>query len=164
MKLNFVKALALMFFGALAFVACDPDECKDVACDHGDCFEGACVCGQGWEEDANGSCTVTWAKKFVGDWNGADNCGYTFASEITEVDSTTLKVKNFAGWDVAQFVNVTVNAASTITFTNATDASGRKFTGTGTYYDGSAVDSLKLNYTVTFSDNTTQTCDVKYTK
>ncbi len=158
---------ALLLGAMLMFApACgESDPCKDVDCGvNGTCFEGGCVCNEGFEGSA---CADEWATKFLGTYTGSDNCGgaLTKPVAVTRLSGTSIRVSNFGGFDSYLDVNIKkatagADTADLIEFTNATDPSGRKFTGTGTL----SGNSLSVNYTVTYSDGTSETCNFTVVK
>lgn len=146
----------------------DSDPCKDVDCGaNGTCFEGACVCNVGYEGDA---CGVEWATKFLGSYLGSDNCNGTVfnltkPAVVTRVSESKIRISNFGGFDSIldadiELASSSATTAEKISFTNYADPAGRKFTGTGEINGN----TLSGTYTVTYSDNTSETCTFTYTK
>jgi hypothetical protein len=76
MKKNWFWLFSLVLTAsALTFTACETDPCKDVDCGaNGTCFDGACVCDVGYEQDAEGKCTVETRTKFTGNWRVNEEC------------------------------------------------------------------------------------------
>ena len=163
---SLLKSLASVFVFAIMWTSCDVDPCKDVVCgDEGVCNEGICVCNLGYEKDSAGLCNVMWSSKFVGTYNIQDSCygisgnqTYLYQSVATQVDAQTIAVSNFAGFNNS--VNVEVTSSFDLSLNNVVDAGNRTFNGTG-YING---DDITLNYVVTYSDNTTDTCVAQYTR
>ncbi len=158
---------ALLFSSMLMFApACgDPDPCKDVECGvNGECFEGSCVCLDGFE---GSGCADEWAMKFLGTYTGTDGCGGTLTKPvtITRLSGTTVRITNFGGFD--SYVDVAIKRATAsavtadlIDFSNVTDPAGRRFTGDGTI----SGNSISATYTVTYTDNTSETCTFNISK
>jgi|SRR5690606_5316460 len=168
MKRNFLWFLSFALLStALTLTSCDDDPCKDVECGaNGTCFDGVCQCNEGYEGT---NCELEWTAKFLGSYNVEDVCTgenpgtYLYETTISKVDDMTLRISNFAGFN--QSLNVTVSretasssTADKISFTNVTDASNRVFNGEGTI-SGS---TITITYTVTFSDNTEDSCTATY--
>ena len=166
------KLLFSALVGAMTmFASCEADPCKDLdgKCGTGTCFEGACVCDEGYEADAAGICNNTWASKFVGSYTGKDVCpSGTFQlnspAVFTETAADKVSISNFAGFastvafSVAR-VNATDESATKLVI-DGTDLAGRKFVGDGVINGNTITGS----YTVTFPDNTTESCTFEYTK
>ena len=111
-------------------------------------------CAVGYE---GSDCKTLSSAKFVGTYAVTEDCGGSYNMTITTSSTTPTSIifSNLGNFASATPAVVTASAdQSKLTFTNATDAQGRKFTGTGTMTGT----SLKVNYTVTYSDNTTETC------
>ncbi len=77
--------IALLGSMTLFAPACgDSDPCKDVECGaNGACFEGTCICDEGYEQDANGQCTVLTADKFIGQYSVEEDCSASASSSYT---------------------------------------------------------------------------------
>ncbi|MBK9336044.1 MAG: hypothetical protein IPM98_05465 [Lewinellaceae bacterium] len=139
----------------------DSDPCKDVDCGvNGTCFEGVCACNDGFEGDA---CEIEWAAKFVGSYLGSDICaGVTYnltkPAVVTRVTESSVRISNFGGFD--SLLDANIEDGNKLTFTNYTDPASRKFTGTA-QINGNTISG---SYTVTYSDNTTESCTFTYTK
>jgi hypothetical protein len=161
------KFLSLLLGGMLA-VSCNQDVCKDVVCgDNGTCDEGLCICDAGYEQDADGLCNVKWSTKFVGtnvavaDTCYGDNGAFSANYNMTITNDTTatmLSTTNLGGFGATNVVDMVATSSTTVSI-NDTDVAQRLFTGTGTI-SGS---TLSLNYVVTYSDNTKDTCDAVIT-
>lgn len=115
MNKKLVYQLTLLLSMAIFAPSCgDTDPCKDVACgDHGACFEGACVCDVGYEQDANGQCTVLTSSKFIGSYNVTEDCSksdpasYT-ATIVAGTGSSEVRITNF--WALFQnYVTATID-------------------------------------------------------
>ena len=139
----------------------DKDACKDVDCGpNGTCFEGTCECFDGFEGTA---CETEWAEKFLGPYLGFDICaGTTYnltkPAVVTRRNEQEVRISNFGGFD--SFLDAAIANGNQLTFTNFTDPAGRRFTGTAQI----SGNTLTGNYTVTYSDNTTESCTFTYTK
>ncbi len=166
------KLLFPALVGAMTmFAACESDPCKDLdgKCGTGTCFEGSCVCDEGYEADAEGICNLTWANKFTGSYLGSDVCpSGTFALNtpcvISETAADKVTMTNFAGFGSVTKGTITRNDANETSASKLviddTDPAGRKFVGTATI-TGSAIAG---SYTVTFPDNTSESCTFSYSK
>ena len=90
-----MKKLQILFLAfilgsvAVTFTSCGSDDpCKDVDCGtNEDCFEGDCICNVGYEQDANGKCTVEQRAKFIGTYTGSETC--TTGSDNYTINITT---------------------------------------------------------------------------
>lgn len=139
---------------AVTFTSCgDDDPCKDVVCGtNGDCFEGSCVCNVGYEQDADGKCTVEQRAKFIGSYNGSEVCtvgtdNYTIsiATSSNGIDKVVLSNVYNQGITLSGTVNknaLTI-AAQTVTVGGLTYT----FQGTGTYTAGTPP-TIKIEYTI----------------
>jgi hypothetical protein len=174
MKKNLFLLMMIAFVATMTMTSCgDADPCKDVECGQsaavptGDCFEGECVCNVGFEGTA---CADEWATKFIGDYTGKDKCGdstYVLSTPaaVTKVSGTKLKIVNFAGF-FPSFIEADIEKATEASLTadvlkiNYTDLAGRKFVGTGAL----AGKVMTGAYTVTYPDNTSESCTFEYTK
>ena len=168
----------------LSLSACT-DECDDITCenggtcDEGDCTctanyfgerctdlcvngtyaSGTCACDAGYEGDG---CDTESRSNWVGNFNADDNCGFTYANTIsngTNVDE--ISISDFAGFDNAT-ITAQITTPTTITIDQQTDAAGRAFVGSGTL--SSTGNTVTISYTVTFSDNTSETCVATLTR
>ena len=161
---SLLKSLASVFVFAILWTSCDTDPCKDVVCgDEGVCNEGICVCNLGYEKDSAGLCNTMWSTKFVGTYNISDSCSnppqtYLYQSTATQVDAQTINVSNFGGFQNA--INVEVTSSFDLSINNVTDAGNRVINGTG-FINGT---DITLNYVVTFTDGTMDTCTAMYTR
>jgi hypothetical protein len=160
--------LPLLLLGtSLFFVPSCTDEnlCADVDCGtYGTCFDGDCVCDDGYEIGTSGQCDTEWSAKFIDSYTGADGCGgpLTKPVEITRLGVKQIRISNFGGFDSYVDAEVTESGgvANTFEITNFIDPAGRKFTGSGTL-NGNSITS---SYTVTYTDNTSETCSFNITK
>ncbi|TVR76981.1 MAG: hypothetical protein EA412_12485 [Chitinophagaceae bacterium] len=160
-KISSVIVLVIAFLGfSVLTTGCSTDPCEDVVClnngvpteDGDDCF---CACPSGYEGE---DCGVEWTTKFLGTYSGNDDCGFTYESTFTKDDFNKLRVSNAGGFQVSITADLTSSTAFNIP--NQTDASGRVWSGNGTI----SASTITLNYVVTFSDGTSDSCSVTYTK
>lgn len=143
---------------AFSFSSCDSDPCKDIDCVNGTLTESgdncSCVCEAGYE---GADCTNESRVKFVGTYNFTDACtGVGYSQTISNGNSAEKIVfSNLGDFSTAAVVtaNVDLNA---LTIVDATDAAGRRFTGSGQI----SGNNLSLTYSVTYSDGSTETCAV----
>ncbi|MGH1338213.1 MAG: hypothetical protein ACRBFS_18970 [Aureispira sp.] len=119
---------------------CVADPCANVSCGpYGTCNNGVCDCDPGYEQDANGECTVAWATKFVGTnlpsteacTAGSSNPGtFSYNTTIGMIDAITLSTQNLAGYGVNNNVDINIISPTDVSL-NYTDVAGRRFTGSG---------------------------------
>ncbi|MDQ3192523.1 MAG: calcium-binding EGF-like domain-containing protein [Bacteroidota bacterium] len=148
---NLVAVFALAT--GLMFATSCKDECKDVDCGaNGTCVEGVCDCNDGYEGD---NCEAAMNAKFVGTYNVTDPCTALGYSQTVTAGSTPTEItfSNLGNFGTPAVVKATVSGTS-ISATNYVDAAGRKFTVTGSY----ANNAITLTYTVTYTDNSNETC------
>jgi len=179
-----INLLMVALIGAMTLTLTSCDECKDVTCENGGtCTEGVCECADNYYGDAcetqcvNGTyasgtcgcdagfegdaCDTESRTNWVGDFNGDDNCGFTYESTISNgTESDEVNISNFAGFDVS--IVGSIANGSDLTIDTQTDASGRVFSGTGTL--ASTGNTVTLNYTVEFDDGTSEDCVITYTR
>ncbi len=159
-KLFLLPALLLGAFLMFTPACGDSDACKDVDCGaNGACFDGDCVCDDGYEIGTSGLCDTEWSAKFIGSYTGTDGCGgaLTQPANITRISESKIRITNFGGF--ASYVDADVEGTD-ITITNYTDPANRKFTGSGEINGNTII----ITYTVTYDDNTTETCTMTITK
>jgi len=83
MKSLRIIGLAMALFGALTLQSCKKDPCKNVTCQNGGtCQDGNCKCNLPWE---GSRCEVDAREKFVGAWQGTENCG-TLSNYTTTIN------------------------------------------------------------------------------
>ncbi len=143
----------VLAFGLMVTATSCKDECKNVECGaNGTCVEGVCDCTAGYEGDA---CEKAMNAKFVGSYNVTDPCTALGYSQTITAGSlpTEITFSNLGNFGTPAVVKATVSGAS-VSATNYVDASGRKFTVTGSYSNN----AITLTYTVTYTDNTSETC------
>lgn len=178
MKKTLLALATTLTLGASAFfiTSCGTDDpCAKVECGtHGTCNEGTCDCATGYEQDTNGRCDLTWTSKFAGKYTCKDKCTdskgtvstYDYEATISELSTLkNIEITNFAGFALTSKA-ITLDSKTTFAI-DYTDASGRIFKGTGTYVKSSVsttADVINMNYTVTFSDGTTDSCVSVFTK
>jgi len=170
-KLFFLPALLFAAFLTTTMTSCG-DNCKDVECNTGTCVDGTCECGDGYEGT---NCEIIWSAKFPGTYTGQDVItGGTAGGEgtyvlapsciITAKNETTIAMSNFGSFNsiVEATIDrpVTSTASATGLSINFTDAGQRKWVGTASI----SGNTLSGNYTITYSDNTTDIGNFTYTK
>ena len=145
--------IALMSAMTFSLTSCT-DDCKDIACENGGiCDTGVCDCTDGYEGEL---CADAFSDKFVGTYNGDDDCGFTYQSVVTMTDATTLSISNFAGTNTAATATVT---STEITIANQTNGA---FTVSGT---GSiSGTTISIDYTLDADGADPENCKVTYTK
>lgn len=160
---------AFAFLGAIAAFApaCgDSDPCKDVVCVNGDCFEGACICNQGYEEDAEGKCTVMWQTKFVGTYNTAESCDGTATGNYSNTvsagaDNFKLVISNFGDSGLNMVADITASNEINIPVTNlSVGGTTYQVSGSGTI-SGTV---MTITYTAKENGVTQFTCTMTMTK
>ena len=165
MIMNFIKNIALSAFltmGAFSMVlytSCNPDECKDVVCANGGaCIGGNCDCAAGYEGPR---CETASATKYIGTWNVSEpSCGGTYTNIISAgTTPTTIIFSNLGNFTSPAQVIASADE-NTLLISDFTDATGRKFTGSGTFSSS----SISVTYTVTYTDNTSETCTATFSK
>jgi len=159
-KLFLLPALLLGAFLMFTPACGDSDACKDVDCGtNGACFDGDCVCDDGFEIGTGGLCDTEWSAKFIGSYTGTDGCGGALTTPvgITRVSESKIRITNFGGF--LSYVDADVEG-SDISITNYTDPANRKFTGSGEINGNTII----ITYTVTYDDNTTETCTMTIAK
>jgi hypothetical protein len=114
--------------------------------------------------------TMTSCKKdddetnpLLGTYSVVESCGGSYTQSITQSASATSSIQfsNLGNFTDPAVVTASYsknsNGTYSVAFTNAADASGRKFTGTGLTTDNTNK-ILNVSYTVTYTDNTTESC------
>lgn len=181
-----MKNLIILFF-AVAFVfSCNTDKCADVVCAVGTCEEGicidpcdsldcgiggtctigVCVCNDGYEKDTAGACNIEWSAKFLGaNLTTSDTCygdngsfAVSYATSITRTSEMAVSTTNLGGFGATNVVSMDVTSSTNVSI-NHTDVGGRLFTGTGSLSNN----VLSVDYVVTYSDNTKDTCAASIT-
>ncbi len=151
--------LTIGAFGAVVYTSCNKDECKDVVCQNGGtCSSGNCACATGYEGNR---CETASAAKFIGTWKVNEaSCGGNYTNTVNAgTTATTIIFSNLGNFTNAAQVIASADK-NTLLINNFTDATGRKFSGSGTF----SSDSYTVTYTVTFTDNTTETCTAVFSK
>lgn len=111
------------------------------------------VCDAGYEGT---DCKTLSSAKFVGTYSVTEDCGGSYNLTIsTASNQTSVIFSNLGNFAVATPAVVTAAAnGNNLSFTDFTDAQGRKFTGTGTLVGN----TLTVTYSVKYSDNTSESC------
>lgn len=151
--------LTLGAFGAVTYTACNKDECKDVVCQNGgNCSGGSCNCLVGYE---GSRCETVSATKFIGTWNVEEpSCGGDYTNIVSPgTGETSIIFSNLGNFTTPAAVVASADK-NTLLISNFTDATGRKFSGSGTF----SGTSFSVTYTVTYTDNTTETCTATFSK
>jgi hypothetical protein len=138
-KLALSAFLSVAAIGSVTMTSCKKE---DKVCDAG--YEGT-------------DCKTLSSAKFVGTYSVTEDCGGSYNITITASSATPTSVifSNLGNFAVATPAVVTAAAdQNKLTFTNFSDATGRKFTGTGTLTGT----KLVVDYKVTYSDGTSESC------
>lgn len=115
-KLIFLAAMLNVL--VLFTPACNTDQCKDVDCGlYGTCFEGVCSCELGYEQDAEGKCTIEEREKFLGTYNTTETCGGPSSSYSNTVTSSGSDVRSIV---ISNFGDSGVNAIADVDGSNVT--------------------------------------------
>jgi hypothetical protein len=165
-KLFFLPALLLGAFLMFTPACGDSDPCKDVECGtNGNCFEGDCVCNEGFE---GSTCADEWATKFVGNYDGDDNCtipvgGFDYPQKISRINGTKVLLEKFAG--------TVYDVEATVVRGLATDVTAQKisfdYTTGGRTFKGSATlagSKITGDYEISVSGTITDKCSFTWTK
>ncbi|MDX2134883.1 MAG: hypothetical protein SFV52_08860 [Saprospiraceae bacterium] len=137
----------------------DSDECADVDCGaNGACFSGSCVCDDGYEQDADGKCTIESRQDFLGTYSCTETCspGSQWNSTITTSSqgADRVVVSNFGDSNAALTCTVDGND---ITVVPGQTIGGLAVNGSGSINNASSV--------ITFNYSTTQfNCTMTMTK
>lgn len=120
-------------------------------------FVSSCTktCDPGYE---GSDCKTEVRAKFLANNKvTTDNCaGSGYNMSITaDSDVEFIVFSNLGNFTTPAVVKAKVSESS-FSFTNFIDATGRKFTGSGTL----AGNTINLTYTVVYTDNTSETCTV----
>ena len=165
---NLVKLLSFAAIVAFFVSSCNTDPCKDVVCgDQGVCDEGICLCNTGYEKDSAVLCNTEWSAKFIGtnlatqDTCYGDNGNFSVAYNMTisRTSEKKLSTTNLGGFGATNTVDIDVTSSTDLTI-NHTDVGSRVFAGTGSI----SGNTITLNYTVTYTDTTVDTCVAIITK
>ncbi len=156
-------ALSALFtigaFSAVTYTSCNQDDCKDVVCQNGGtCSGGSCTCPSGYE---GSNCETASSAKFIGTWNVSEpSCGGNYTNIVSQgTSSTTIIFSNLGNFSTAAAVVASADD-NTLLISNFTDATGRKFSGSGTF----SSNGFSVTYTVTYTDNTSETCTATFSK
>jgi hypothetical protein len=185
MKKNLFLLMMIAFVATMSLTSCG-DACKDVDCGQklavpqGECLEGECICNQGFESTG---CATEWSAKFVGDFIGKDksssttdptepNYNGTFnitpdnPVKISRISETKVKIINMSGFQSSFEGNINKAAesdltATTLSFTDAVDNAGDKWTGSGVI---DATGAFKGTLTVTTATGSIVKSEFDYKK
>lgn len=149
-----MKKILSLLVGGMLVVSCNTDPCKDITCgDFGACDEGLCICEAGYEQDADGLCSVEEREKFIGTWAVAETCNNSSANYTSVIS------KNGGGINMinlsnmyTSFQNAVVATVTGNTFTIARqepDNDGFFIESTGTVTINELETRVNLTYTVT---------------
>jgi hypothetical protein len=132
----------------------DTTTCVDADCVNGACFSGSCLCDDGFVQDVNEKCTVT----FDGNYTATENCtqgAYTVPLELT---GNEIRVTNF--WDAfAGKVVMKVNGKNITIDRQEPDNDDFFVQGSGSYTVSSA-GKVTVNLTYTVRDESVTPNDV----
>ena len=170
MKKSLLSFLAGAAIFAVSLSSCSTGPCKDVNCGtNGTCVDGNCSCEPGYEGSA---CDIEFATKYISatGWSASDNTTastagttlgvFTYVPTLTKGAANRVLVSGMSGF-ADSVIDLTLNASTTFTIAD-TDAAGRTFAGTGSITaDGK---TISANYTVTFSDGTSDTITATWTQ
>ncbi|MEM6264983.1 MAG: hypothetical protein AAGI38_20900 [Bacteroidota bacterium] len=92
------------------WIGCDQDPCENEDCGFGTCIavddDAECRCDEGFEKDANGSCTIPAIDKFEGEYTASEVCTGDLIRDSSLVYDMTiaifgsrLRVRNLGAWD-----------------------------------------------------------------
>ncbi len=168
-KISLCLNLLLAVAAALAVSSC---KCAGIDCGpNGSCDRrsGICICASGYEGTY---CNTAWSAKFLSasGWGASDYVtastvgtplgDFSYVPIITVSSNTQLTVSNISGFSDS-IVTLVLTSPTTLNL-SANDGVGRVYAGTGTAAgDGSAI---TWNYTVTYSDGTSDTITGTWTK
>ena len=160
MKSLRIIGLAMALFGALTLQSCKKDPCKNVTCQNGGtCQDGNCRCSLPWE---GSKCEVDAREKFVGAWQGTENCGTprTYTTTINRSQASPVRITIYErDFQITYYAELNSSTGFTIpqqTYTVQGQAIGINGNGTlngntltmnVTYSSGS--DALTCSYTLT---------------
>lgn len=145
----------------LSLTACIEDPCKSKVCENGICdtVSSNCNCADGYQQDAQGICTIEWTAKFLGTHSTTDSCvGAHPGTTIYNIAITATAPDKF---DLSNLANKgelvhAVNTSSTNFSINDTTTNGLIFSGTGSLIDGDFVINYILNDSI--NGNGRDTC------
>ena len=143
----------------------DSDPCKDVDCGaNGACFDGGCVCDDGYEQDAEGKCTVLTVSKFTGKFSVTEDCslsnpaGYT-ATITAGSGVNQVNITNF--WGLFQNVVKATVSGNQITIARQEPDNDKFFVqGSGTLGTENGKTVITVTYTVSDETGATPINDV----
>jgi len=145
---------------AVLFSNCG-DKCRDVYCGlYGSCDEGQCICNEGYEQDSEGSCTITASAKCLGTYRANEQCNITqeeYFVEVTESASsvTQINISNIYGY-ANNVVTATVQG-NDFSIASQTTADGFEIEGNGTLNNT----TITMDFTITrVSDGASDVCSL----
>lgn len=122
------------------------------------CSKSDSTCPVGYEGT---DCKTLSSAKFIGTWNVTEpSCGGNYTNIVNQgTTATTIIFSNLGNFSTPAQVIASADQ-KTLLISNFTDATGRKFSGSGTY----SGTGYSVTYTVTYTDNTTETCTATFSK
>jgi hypothetical protein len=114
MKALRILGLVMALFGAMTVSSCKKDPCKKVTCQNGGtCQDGNCKCNLPWE---GSRCEVDARDKFVGAWQGTENCG-TPTNYTTTINRSQTSQVRITIYEPAFQITYYAELTSSTTFT-----------------------------------------------
>lgn len=162
-KFKLTHVLGAALIGMASFTSCT-DACKDVTCENGGvCVEGDCECADFYEGT---TCADAFSTKFV-TTSGATadvvtaadtaNSGtYNYTLVIAANGAGMITMTPFGGFTGTTITaDMDPNNSNAFDIASQTDQASRTFSGSGSI--NAAGSEVTINYTVTYSDNTSDT-------
>jgi len=147
MKTLRIIGLAMALFGALTLQSCKKDPCKNVTCQNGGtCQDGNCRCSLPWE---GSKCEVDARDKFVGAWQGTENCGTprTYTTTINRSQASPVRITIYErDFQITYYAELNSSTSFTIpqqTYTEQGQAVG--ISGNGTLNGNTLIMSVTYN-------------------